>query len=143
MAASFSVDSHIVSHAVTMAIHSFIPSVAEWLGVSTWCLWSRVRCPLTGKGPMPSHLTGRLLSHWCEFVACHTRVDEIVEKRGGFGPLDLHSLFAWCNPVSSRYFPPQNLLNAGVRTERASRARDPWQRRLRLPPKGGCNIVSA
>ncbi|KAK1732663.1 hypothetical protein QTG54_016640 [Skeletonema marinoi] len=24
---------------------------------------------------------------------------------------------------------------------RASRARDPWQRRLRLPPKGGCNII--
>ena len=113
------------------------PSVAEWLGVSTWCLWSRVRCPLTGKGPMPSHLTGRLLSHWCEFVACHIRVDEIVEKRGGFGPLDLHSLFAWCNPVSSRYFPPQNLLNAGVRSEARVQGTRPLAKAPALAPERG------
>eukprot|EP00984_Skeletonema_dohrnii_P028858 scaffold19020_cov50-Skeletonema_dohrnii-CCMP3373.AAC.1 len=87
MAASSSVDGHIVSHAVNMAINSFNP-------------------------PWPS--------------------DEIVEKRGGFGPLDLHSLFAWCNPVSSRYFPPPE--PAPAQCGRARRTRVQGTRPLAKAP---------
>ena len=109
---------------------------AEWLGVPSWRLWSRVRCPLTGEGPMPSHLTGRLLSQWCEFGACHNRVDEIVENVAGSGLLTCTSSDSWCILVSLRYFPPPEPAQCG-RAETRVQGTRPLAKAPALAPERG------
>ena len=55
-----------------------------------------------GGGPMLIHLSGRLLSQWCELAVCHIGVDEIIVKYVVSSDLLTCTVFL-CIPVSLRY----------------------------------------